>query len=311
MRHSMAGICCALCLSGAGTGAAAVDRSAAAVQGDAGGPKIEFGFDIGVDRAHQTFENSDADLTTVSFAPRLSAGNWELSLDLPWQHAEGEYFVNGNYPPEVNYFCRNLVDQVNGAPRYLNYLLDNPALRAAQRYADCQAVIGTDSVDDSVSGIGDATLLLRYGLPLDGEGIWLLSVAGGYKFDNGDHEKNLGSGTRNTLLEATLGASYRRFTGSVTAGYAWIDATDNDFAEAHYGYALVDAGIRLLDRVTLGCSWSSDESYFVDGETIEKITVYARVKPFERIGIKVYASDYGDTLGYPDAEYGASLYYSY
>jgi hypothetical protein len=47
------------------------------------------------------------------------------------------------------------------------------------------------------------------------------------------------------------------------------------------------------------------------GETIERTTAYVRVKPLDDIGVKVYVSDYGDTLGYPDPEYGASIYYSY
>jgi hypothetical protein len=301
--HSLARVSCALIFAGVALHGHAASYANAEKSREAGSG-VEFGFDIGVERAHQEFSDSNADLTTVSFVPRAMFGNWELSLDLPWQRAEGGYFVNNNFPPKVEYVCQALSAGTLAAAQQFP--------RLAARYLNrCQAAGVLGTVDDSVSGISDATLFLRYGLPLDEQGIWLLSAGGGYKFDNGDSDKNLGSGTRNTLLEASLGVSYGWFIGSATAGYAWVNATDATDTKSNYTYGVIDAGIRPLAWLTLGCNWSSDESYYSGGETVQKTTAYVRVKPFDHLGVKVYASDYGDTEGYPDREYGASIYYSY
>lgn len=303
--HRLVGISCALILLGCSLHGHAANYVNAETGSAVGSDALEFGFDIGVERAHQEFESSSADLTTVTFAPRATVGNWELSLDLPWQHAEGGYFVNNGFPPKVEYVCNALASGTS------NFAKKHP-VRAARYLQQCNAagVLGS-SVDDNVSGVSDATAFLRYALPLDADGVWLLSLGGGYKFDNGDSDKNLGSGTRNTLLEASLGASYGWFIGSVTAGYAWIDPTDAIDTNSNYTYGVVDAGIRPLKWLTLGCNWSSDESYYSGGETVQKATAYVRVKPFDHVGVKVYVSDYGSTEGYPDREYGASVFYSY
>lgn len=307
--HRLTTVSCALVFIGFASHGMA--SSYASADNDSANSKVEFGFDVGVDRQHQEFDESSADLTTVSFAPRVTFGNWEASLDLPWQHAQGGYFINSGISPSPRYSCANLLENVQGRPVVINYLLNNPDTRSGKLYSYCQSQAGSaTSVDDSVSGLSDATLSLRYGLPLDTDGVWLLSVGGSYKFDNGDYEKNLGSGTRNTMLDAALGVRYGWFIGSINAGYAWVSATDAIDTRSNYTYGAVDAGVRPLHWLTLGGNWSSDESYYSDGETVQKATAYVRIKPFDHLGVKVYASDYS-TEGYPDREYGASLFYSY
>lgn len=298
LRHSVARASCALILVGS-----AVHGHAVPYNSDAVSANVDVGFDLGVDRAHQEFDGSSADLTTVTFAPHVSYDAWELSLNLPWQHAEGGYFVNNQFPVRAEYLCQNLSNVTTA------FLQRHPRIAALNQ--TCQNTGVNGSIDNSVSGLSDATLFLRYAMPLDSDGIWLLSMGGGYKFDNGDSDKNLGSGTRNTLLEASLSASYGWFVGSATAGYAWVSATDAAQTKASYSYGMVDAGIHPLDWLTLGATWSSDESYYSGGETVRKTTAYVRVKPLDHVGVKVYASDYGSTEGYPNREYGASLYLMY
>jgi hypothetical protein len=308
-RQLLARASCAVVLIGFALqgNAASYDNSG---NSDSAASKVEFGFDVNVERQHQEFDDNSADLTTVSFAPRLTYGNWEASLDLPWQHAEGGYFVNSNLnlPPKLDQLVESSCSF--SANRSAAYYAAHPKLAALNQKCISAGVTGSE-VDDSVSGLGDATLSLHYGLPLDADGVWLLSVGGNYKFDNGDYDKNLGSGTRNAMLDASLGVSYGWFVGSINAGYAWVSATDAADTKSNYTYGSVDAGIRPWDWLTLGCNWSSDESYYAGGETVEKTTVYVRVKPFDHLGLKVYASNYGSTEGYPDREYGASIYYSY
>lgn len=292
-------------------GYSGADKSGMEIGNESANDGVVFGFDIGFDREHQEFSDSSADLTTASLVPRVDYKNWELSLDLPWQRAEGGYFVNNGFSPSPIYACQQQALNIAKYPGRLAYLQSHPNTAVGQLYAYCQSQANAAGLDDSVSGLSDATVFLRYALPLDADGIWLLGLGGGYKFDNGDYEKNLGSGTRNTLLEASLGASYGWFIGSVTAGYAWINATDATGTESNYTYGLVDLGIRPLNWLTLGCNWSSDESYYSGLDTVQKTTAYVRVKPLDHIGVKVYVSDYGSTDGYPDREYGASIFYTY
>ncbi|MDB6061054.1 MAG: hypothetical protein JWM78_1157 [Verrucomicrobiaceae bacterium] len=304
MAHLTARVACALIVCSAALQVCADSYDNAEKNNDVKNSDVEFGFDVGIDRAHQEFESSSADLTTVTLAPRAMFGNWELSLNLPWQHAEGGYFVNSNFPPQLQYTCARVAALTS------LILQRHPKLAALNQGCQNAGVSGT-TLDNSVSGIGDATVFLRYALPLDADGIWLLSVGGGYKFDNGDADKNLGSGTRNAMLEASLGASYGWFIGSITGGYAAVDETDATNTKSNYSYGSVDAGIRPLDWLTLGANWSSDESYYDGAETVQKTTAYARVKPFEHFSFKVYTSDYGNTEGYPEREYGASIYLTY
>jgi len=266
---------------------------------------VSFGIDIAASRAHQEFDTDSADLTTVDLVPHLLYGNWDFSIDVPWQHAEGGYFVNDKFQPRLDYACGR-VAQLGAF-----VLARHPKLAALNQYCQANGITGAP-IDNSVSGVGDITAFARYGVPLDAEGIWLLSLGGGYKFANGDENKNLGSGTRNALLEATLATKYEWLVGSVTAGYAWLSGGDNYYqSRSSYGYGVADIGLQPVSWFTAGCEFDYDQSYIEERDAVKKTALYVRLRPTDHIGIKFYSSDYGSADGYPDREYGGSLVFMY
>lgn len=268
---------------------------------------LDAGIDLQFEREHQVLKDSSANATVVDIAPHLQYGNWDFSLDVPWISADAAY-VNSNFPSRLVTACGDPVAAV--AAKYPNLSARRVARIAARLSAYCQGV-GVLSPGDTVSGLSDITAFGRYGVLLDGQGVWLLSLGAGYKFDNGDAEKNLGSSTRNTMLEATLGANYGKLTGALTGGYAWVSGGDALVSESHYGYASLDMGLSPANWVTLGVTVDYDQSYMVTADDLTKVTLYVKLKSSQHLRFKVYARDYGSAAGYPDREYGGSLAFVY
>lgn len=262
---------------------------------------VDAGIDIQLERAHQQFADDGANITTVDLAPHVQVGNWDFSLDAPWISADANY-VNSNFPSRLVSACSDPAAAVAKHPR-LAKLLGFTSATDLSNYCQSRGVVQSG---DTVSGLSDITAFARYGTLLDDQGIWLLSLGVGYKFDNGDADKNLGSGTRNTLLEASLGATYGWFVGSLTGGYAFVSggaAGDN----SHYNYASLDGGIKPADWVTLGCTVDYDQSYVATAADVTKVTAYVKFKPWEHVRLKVYARDFGNADGYPEREYGGTV----
>lgn len=257
---------------------------------------LDVGIDIQVEHAHQTFSNDSANINTVDLAPHLQYGNWDFSLDAPWISANGN-FVNSNFPPRWVTQCDKAAALAQKYPR---------SKRAAKAVQTCQS-LGIAAPDDSVSGMSDVTVFARYGTSLDEQGIWLLSFGAGYKFDNGDVDENLGSGTRNTLLEASLGASYGKFTGTLTGGHALVNGGNQEDDSSHYNYASLDLGLSPREWVTLGFAVDYDQSYVITADDVTQVTAYVKFKPSQHVRLKVYARDYGNAEGYPEREYGGSM----
>lgn len=257
---------------------------------------FDAGIDIQLDRSHQEFADESTNVTTVDIAPHLQYGNWDFSLDAPWMSADGN-FVSSQFPPRVVSTCEK-------AAQYSSYAAKHPDSRIAKLLSECQA--GGVDASDSVSGMSDITAFARYGILLDEQGIWLLSLGAGYKFDNGDVDENLGSGTRNTLLEASLGASYGRFTGSLTGGYAFVGGGDEE-TDAQYSYASLDLGVSPREWIMLGCALDYDESYVITADDVTAVTAYMKFKPWQHLRVKIYTRDFGAAEGYPEREYGGSM----
>lgn len=273
---------------------------------------IDTGIDIQIDRSHQSFASANggdesADITTVGVMPYLQFGHWEFSLDLPWTAAEGNFF-NANFPPRLLSTCD--AASSDRARRFVqNYPRSNLAKNILRVQSQC-AALGVNDADDDVEGLGDITAFARYGAPLDARGIWLLSLGAGYKFDNGDVDENLGSGTRNTLFEASLGANYRALSATLTGGYVHVSGGDEEI-EAQYRYAALDLGLSPRDWMTLGCTFDYDESYVVTAADVTTVTAYVKFRPWRHTRFKLYARDYGDESGYPEREYGGTLSFVY
>ena len=258
---------------------------------------VDAGIDIALDHSHQVFADDSANVNTVDFAPYLQYGNWDFSLDAPWISADANY-VNSQFPSRVVTACENL-------SQYASYAQKHPNGLVAKYLAACDTAGVVDS-GDKISGFSDVTAFAHYGLFLDDRGIWLLSLGAGYKFDNGDVDKNLGSDTRNTLLEASIGASYGIFNGTVTGGYVFVGGGD-ELTTSHYDYAVLDLGVTPIAWLTVGGSVDYEQSYIETADDVTKVTGYVKFKPWQHVRLKVYARDYGNAYGYPEREYGGGM----
>lgn len=270
---------------------------------------VEFGVDIQVDRAHQEFESDSANVTTVDIAPHLQYGNWDFSIDVPWISADANY-VNSQFPSGLVAACSDPAAAVANYPGLAAWIQKRREQSAEALVADYCQRNGVADENDTISGVSDITAFARYGLLLDEEGIWLLSAGVGYKFDNGDVEKNLGSDTRNTLFELGLGANYGKLSASLSGGYVLVDG-DDELTESSYNYASLDVGISPISWLTIGCALDYDQSYYIGTDDVTTTTAYIKLKPSQHVRFKIYGRDFGSADGYPDREYGGSLAFIY
>ena len=283
------------------------------------GDIVHWGMDVRAQREHQSFDNSDADLNTISLQPYVQAGKWDISLSLPWQSIEGEYFVNG-FQPTPSRICQRL----NSLTDLQRQLLINRGRVTGEQLDYCdQQTTEPEAVSDSVSGMSDISLFARRTTQLDDAGIWLGSIGLGYKWDNGDEDTGIGSGTRDTTLDFTLSGLQGNWLGYVAVGYVWIsggvaysEPGDEEGEVINYGYdnyayATVDGGYKFTPWLTLGASANTQQAYIPGGEDVEWLSAYANVRLFEKFRVRAYVNDYLDIAGYPEQEFGASLTYSF
>ncbi len=137
------------------TAAADATAKTTAADGDS-----QWGINLQTERQHQEFNDSSADITTISLLPYLQIGNWDFSVDLPWQRAEGGYFVN-HFQPTPKYYCQYDPVSIKNKRKQ--------ARRIKAQLANCGAVATTQP--DSVEGWSDATVFAHYGIPLDKVGV--------------------------------------------------------------------------------------------------------------------------------------------
>jgi hypothetical protein len=257
------------------------------------------GIDFSVQRQHQIFQDSSADVDTVSLLPYLQTGNWLFTLDLPWQHAHGEYFViSEQLSPRL--VCRASSTFLQNHPRIARYVSNN-----------CQPTTTTNTAINDVSGMGDISGFAHYGRPLDNRGIWLGSVGLGYQADSGDVDKGLGSGMRNVMLEGSADVKIGKFSAIGVAGYTWIIGGPASQGTNTYAYVSLDLRYRVVQWVTLGAAWDFQQAYVPGGDDVLAATASIGFRALEKLRLRFYAKDYLDVATYPDREYGAYVTWSF
>lgn len=280
---------------------------------------IDWGMDLRIQREHQDFDDADAQLNTLSLQPYMQVENWDISLNLPWQQIDGEYFVNG-FQPTPSRICERL-SSLSFLQRQV--LLNRGRITNEQlNYCDNQNA-EPEVVDSSVSGMSDVSLMARYAMPLDQDGVWLGSLGLGYKWDNGDKNNGIGSGTRDTTLDVSLSGLHGKWIGFVSVGQVWIsggvaysevDETNDeviDYGYDDYTYATLDGGYKFTDWLTLGARANIQQAYIAGGEDVKWLTAYANFRFYEKFRLRTYVNDYLDVAAYPEQEFGASLSYSF
>lgn len=267
--------------------------------------ETKFGMDISAGRQHQVFADSSANLDTIALQPYVQFGNWDVSIDVPWQRAQGEYFVNSNFQPAPSYRCQ----QYSGLTSTQQTRLANRYPKLAQRLATTCTTTSTS--DSNVSGLSDVTLFAHYSTPLDSDGVWLGSVGLGYKADNGDVETGLGSGTSDARFEASLSALVGKFSGTVLLGYDTVLGGEQSDGVDNYAYASLDLSLRPLRWLTLGGIWNYEQAYVDGTDNLQSVSAYVGLKPLDSLSFRLYYKDYLDVEAYPEHEVGGSVTYSF
>ena len=272
---------------------------------------IEYGLDFSAERAHQVFKDSSADLDTVALQPYLQVDNWSFTLDVPWQRAKGEVFINDNFQPSPKYLTKIL-------SKCDTYAAATPAQRQwlAKRFPNITNVLNTQcqntaQTDNEVSGLSDVTGFVHYSMPLDEQGIWLGSIGLGYKADNGDADNGLGSGTSDAKLEGSLSAMFGMFTGTVTLGYDWVvGGSEADYVD-NSTYASLDLSVKPKSWLILGANWNYQQAYVSGFDDVQSVSGYVTVKPLDKLKLRVYYKNYLSVENYPDHEVGGGVSYSF
>jgi Putative MetA-pathway of phenol degradation len=264
-----------------------------------------WGTNINLARNHQEFELLDADLTSFTFSPYFSYQQWNFSVDIPWYKIEGDYFVNGSVPRIVD-FCNRL----QSIPDLrLQFLLKN-GLITQEQINRCNTLTSQIAAqEEAQSGVGDVSITAQYLLQPDDAEIWWAALGLSYKFDNGDVETGIGSGSTNTSLFAALGADGERWTGDVTLTYVAVSANDTTESIENYTSITTDLGFKLTDWLTLGVDYTFEQAYLTDGEDIKMLSAYTNFNIGDHWSARASVSDYGDDPEYPSQEWSVSLNY--
>lgn len=171
--------------------------------------------------------------------------------------------------------------------------------------------------------MSDISLFARYALPLDQQGIWLGSLGLGYKWDNGDKNSRIGSGTHDTTVDLSLSGLSGKWIGFASVGHVWISGgvaysetgeTDDEvinYGYEDYSYATLDGGYKFTHWLTLGARANIQQAYIPGGDDVKWLTAYANFRFYEKFRVRAYVNDYLDVAAYPEQEFGASLSYSF
>jgi hypothetical protein len=167
--------------------------------------------------AHQEYSSTAADMNSISITPYMLMGGWEISVSLPWYSIDGNYFTNGTLPRVLD-GCNRLLELSESRQQRL---IRRGRISRAQ-LDNCQAAVDElAAAEASASGVGDLGFYANYGVSLTESGTWWGGLGLGYSHDNGDYEKGLGKGARDTTVQITLGSSINHWHTQLMVGMCW------------------------------------------------------------------------------------------
>jgi hypothetical protein len=262
-------------------------------------------FDIGVDRQHQTFGQSTSDLTTVSFDPSFQSDNWLFSLSAPWYKTQGDYYLNGVRPRLITR-CERL-SSLSPARQAILIAKGKVTQKLINR---CERLVDVKTrLDESQQGIGDITGFVNYSLPLVDDSSWSAIFGLGYKSDTGDVDSQLGSGTKDGLVEGGLSYGSDKASFGITLGYDFVsdgEKISGVYEPQNYAYAHFNGAYNLGDWVSIGFVASSQKAYVVGGHDVKSVTEYVTFSAGDHVSFKIYTVQFSGEES-PDKEIGASL----
>jgi len=266
------------------------------------------GVDIIMQRQHQDFGDISTNVDTIAIQPHVFFSNWDFNLYLPWQHADGEYFVNG-FQPQATYLCQRL----NNLSPTRTRLLQRRGRIDLNRVDTFCSSEGTapSTQDSSESGLGDISAAAHYNFALDTSATWLLSLGIAYKWDNGDAEIGIGSGTREPSIDASLGYESGHWRASVAGGYALVYASDSNEDLDNYAFASLDVAWKALSWLAVGVAGNFEQSYVPDADDITSAALYAEFIATTYLRLTLEGRSFLDTEGFPDREYTGKVTFTF
>jgi len=181
-----------------------------------------FYLDVITEYQVQTFKRSieDAKVFSLSVLPVWYQRDWWVSVDATWYKSDSTQFLSDKRLHNVGDNITSLCER---------YALASPAVQAEilERYPNlvtiCQqidnAVNGAQS--DSVSGWGDTSVYFGYDYALNSSNCYLSGLLG-YKLDDGDEQKLLGTGTQELIGGVTLSVDSSRTKMQLSVDYTHI-----------------------------------------------------------------------------------------
>lgn len=261
-------------------------------------------FDIDATQQHQVFEESSADLRNLTLVPSVAWDNWQLSLSLPWQSIDGDYFVN-QHQPSRQLLCERYANL--SAARQLRWL-QRGRITGEQLAACAQQTPVAESSSDHVSGLSDLEVFANYAWPLDDT--WLVNFGLGYKWDNGDVELGLGSGTRELRAEVGVNATWNSLGASLTGGRTQVDnRMPEQQAANHYTYFHASFSYQVSERVSTDLGLHRQGALYSDGDAPSWFSLGVNYTPWEAISLHAGMNEYADSAQYPEREWSLGIGY--
>lgn len=282
----------------------------------AGDAEFDFGVDAGADLNRQSYQHSgtvtvyrcnsilpvrlldcpdiiasqepitadiDIDTSTLRFAPWFQYGNWEGSLDLPYQRisTSGQVTYNGSQPAVL------LLPTRNG------------------RLLPVRLTPGqTHSFSDEAEGWADATARLQRWFVFDD--VWQTYAGGLIKLDTGEEEKGLGTGATDYSAELGLSGQWSHFGVSLLGGHTWVGQPDQAPEVQDINYASATVQLIPTELITFGLSYDWQPSPYVGISDQRYATAAVDLHLGKHVTLSGYAKRYDEAPPGLDEEFGAS-----
>lgn len=262
---------------------------------------------ISAERTHQSFEDGSTDIDSVSLSPTLNVGYWSLSALLEWQKIKGVYFVNQRFP-NLPSLCQRVSSL---APASQDFLVRRDRLTQEQ-IDNCNLLtLNPDmAIEDSSEGMTDAELFANYYLPPLTDNVGG-SLGVGYKHDNGDSGKRLGTGTREAFVETSWLFTSGRVSLLSTLGYQTVlkDSTAYDLSD--YGYGSLDLNLEVMEAFAVGVTYSYIEANTEVLGDLDYLDWYMELGAWHGFSARLSFRDYRNEPDYPDEDISASINYRF
>ena len=266
----------------------------------------EWSWMIETEHAQQRFADADADINSLRLLPAWDHGPWSISTTLAWQRVSGAYYFNTRNP-SLAAECSRLLE--SGGQALPGISLPQLTPRQAQ-FCSEDAGVESETLEESVQGLTDVEVFVNYFWPPLSQR-FSVATGVGYKHDNGDIEKGLGTGTRNVFAETNGVLDLAPFSLVLTAGYEHVARNDTPLELDDYAYGAVDLGWQALDSLTLGTRYRYLQANLAPLDDVDFVTWYGQWRHGGGWGVRVYVSDYLSGSGSPDSEWGGSLSYAF